>query len=83
MRAVNTPSPAALALAADLLNLGPGCRDGGCELGGPGTHPGAMHTNGGCKCLADRPDGSRRELAERWALREAVRAAAAVLERHT
>jgi len=73
-------TPAARALASELLGLGAGCRDGGCVLGGPGAQPGAQHTNGGCKCLTYKPDGSLRPLLERIALREAVNAAGLVLD---
>ena len=32
-----------------------GCSDGGCVFG----HPGGMHTNGGCRCLAELPPEKR------------------------
>lgn len=73
-------SQAARALAAELLGLGGGCSDGGCEVAGRGAQPGAMHTNGGCKCLAYKPDGERRGPDEKAALRAAIEAAAKVLE---
>lgn len=64
--------------AAELLQLGPGCRDGACQLGAlPG-----QHTNGGCKCLAYTPEGTPRKVPDRIALRVAVVAAAGVLQSH-
>ena len=65
--------------ACELLGLGLGCRDGGCDLAGPGTTRAAQHTNGGCHCLLDMPDGTRRKPAERRALQAAIAAAAKAL----
>lgn len=70
------------ALAAELLGLGSGCYDGGCELAGMGTRAGGQCTNGGCTCLAYDGSGKRRGFVEKMALRAAVKAAGAVLEEH-
>lgn len=61
--------------ACELLELGAGCSNGGCDLYGPGRKPGGVHTNGMCHCLDDL-HGARRSYAERRALRAAVAATA-------
>lgn len=65
--------------ACELLGFGPGCRDGGCVLFGPGTKVNAMHTNSMCHCIEDGPDGRRRRPHETRAIRAAIKAALAVL----
>jgi len=58
-----------------------GCTDGGCVFG----HPGGMHTNGGCRCLAynyiREHESMRRAHKGILALRERVAALEAENER--
>lgn len=51
----------------------PGCTDGSCAFG----HPGGMHTNGGCKCVASLSEMKHWTPSERIALRDKIKALAA------